>query len=73
MLDPAYVRDHQEEVKRGLQNRGMHLEGELEQLATLENRRRRLIPELEGLKREQNAAGDWASSWIRSSSSARSS
>src|SRR5262245_47922279 len=58
MLDPAYVRDHQEEVKRGLDSRGMNADGELEQLATLENRRRRLIPELEGLKREQNAAAD---------------
>src|SRR5688572_27734507 len=58
MLDPAYVRDNQEAVKRGLENRGMLVEGELEKLATLENRRRRLIPELEGLKREQNAAGD---------------
>jgi seryl-tRNA synthetase len=58
MLDPAYVRDNQEAVKRGLENRGMHADGELEKLATLENRRRRLIPELEGLKREQNAAGD---------------
>src|SRR6187402_3524391 len=58
MLDPAYVRDHQEEVKRGLQSRGMNADTELEQLATLENRRRRLIPELEGLKRDQNAAGD---------------
>jgi seryl-tRNA synthetase len=58
MLDPAFVRDHQEEVKRGLQNRGLNVERELEQLATLENRRRRLIPELEGLKRDQNAAGD---------------
>src|SRR6187200_11881 len=58
MLDPAFVRDHQEEVRRGLQNRGWNAEGDLEQLATLENRRRRLIPELEGLKRDQNAAGD---------------
>jgi seryl-tRNA synthetase len=58
MLDPAYIRDHLDEVKRGLQNRGMNADGELEQLATLENRRRRLIPELEGLKRDQNAAGD---------------
>ena len=58
MLDPAYVRDHQDEVKRGLGNRGMNVDGELEQLATLENRRRRLIPELEGLKRDQNTAGD---------------
>src|SRR6186713_2437430 len=58
MLDPAYVCDHQEEVRRGLQNRGWNAEGDLEQLATLEARRRRLIPELEGLKRDQNAAGD---------------
>jgi seryl-tRNA synthetase len=58
MLDPAYVRDHQEEVRRGLESRGWNVERELEQLATLENRRRRLIPELEGLKRDQNAAGD---------------
>jgi seryl-tRNA synthetase len=58
MLDPAYVRDHQEDVKRGLQHRGMNADGDLEQLATLENRRRRLIPELEGLKRDQNTAGD---------------
>ncbi len=58
MLDPAFVREHQEEVKRGLQSRGLNVDGELEQLATLENRRRRLIPELEGLKRDQNTAGD---------------
>ena len=58
MLDPAFVRDHQEDVKRGLESRGMHAAAELEQLAVLENRRRRLIPELEGLKRDQNAAGD---------------
>src|SRR4029450_3239665 len=58
MLDPAFVRDHQEEVKRGLQSRGLNADGELESLAVLENRRRRLIPELEGLKRDQNAAGD---------------
>jgi seryl-tRNA synthetase len=58
MLDPAFVRDHQEEVKRGLQSRGMNADGELESLAMLENQRRRLIPELEGLKRDQNTAGD---------------
>ncbi len=58
MLDPAYIRDHREEVRRGLESRGINADGELEQLATLENRRRRLIPDLEGLKRDQNAAGD---------------
>ena len=58
MLDPAFVREHMEAVKAGLESRGLRLDAELEQLATLENRRRRLIPEVEGLKREQNAAGD---------------
>ena len=58
MLDAAYVRDHMEDVRRGLQNRGLQPDGELEQLATLEARRRRLIPEIEGLKRQQNAAAD---------------
>ncbi|HXG54834.1 MAG TPA: serine--tRNA ligase [Vicinamibacterales bacterium] len=58
MLDAAYVRDHTEDVRRGLQNRGLQPDGELEQLATLEARRRRLIPEIEGLKRQQNAAAD---------------
>ncbi len=58
MLDPAYIREHQDDVKRGLESRGWNVDAELEQLAILENRRRRLIPELEGLKRDQNAAGD---------------
>jgi len=58
MLDPAYVRDHMDDVRAGLRNRGLEPEAELEQIATLETRRRRLIPEIEGLKREQNAAGD---------------
>ena len=58
MLDPVFVRDHPDEVRRGLHKRGMNVDGDLEAFATLENRRRRLIPELEGLKREQNAAGD---------------
>ena len=58
MLDPAYVRDNQDVVKRGLASRGRNVDAELEQLAVLETERRRLIPELEGLKREQNAAAD---------------
>ena len=58
MLDPAYVRDHMDEVRAGFKNRGLEADAELEQLATLESRRRRIIPELEGLKREQNTAGD---------------
>ncbi|MFL6279400.1 MAG: serine--tRNA ligase, partial [Vicinamibacterales bacterium] len=58
MLDAAFVRDHIDDVRTGLRNRGMNPDAELEQLGTLEARRRRLIPEVEGLKREQNAAGD---------------
>ncbi len=58
MLDSAYVRDHIEDVRAGLRSRGLEPDAELEQIATLETRRRRLIPEMEGLKREQNTAGD---------------
>jgi len=58
MLDPAYVRDHIEAVRVGLRNRGVDPDVDLEQIASLEARRRRLIPEMEGLKREQNTAGD---------------
>src|SRR4026208_1379040 len=58
MLDPVHVREHMDDVRAGLRNRGLEPDAELEQLATLEARRRRLIPELEGLKREQNPAGD---------------
>jgi seryl-tRNA synthetase len=58
MLDPAFVRDHIEEVRAGLRNRGLQPDAELEQIAAVDSERRRLIPELEGLKREQNAAGD---------------
>ncbi len=58
MIDPIYARDHLEEVRTAYRNRGLTVDGELEHLATLESRRRRLIPEMEGLKRDQNAAGD---------------
>ena len=58
MIDPAYVRDHLDEIRAAYKNRGLAVDAELEQLATLETRRRRLIPEVEGLKRDQNAAGD---------------
>ncbi len=58
MLDPIILRDHIEDVRTALANRGVDLSVELEALATLETRRRKLIPEIEGLKREQNATSD---------------
>lgn len=58
MLDPAYIRDNIELVRTRMATRGIDLTKELEQLATLESQRRRVIPQLEGLKREQNTAGD---------------
>ena len=45
-------------LRTAMSRRGLNADAELEQLGTLEARRRRLIPELEGLKREQNTAGD---------------
>ena len=58
MLDPAYVRDNVEAVRIGLRNRGLDADKSLEEIATLETARRRIIPELEGLKRLQNTSGD---------------
>lgn len=58
MLDPGLLRDDIAAVRAGLQKRGVDLTKELEDLAVLEARRRRILPELEGLKREQNTAGD---------------
>jgi len=58
MLDGAFVRDHIEKVREGLRSRSLNPDKALEEIATLETARRRLIPELESLKRQQNAAGD---------------
>jgi seryl-tRNA synthetase len=58
MLDPALLRDRLDAVRAGLRKRGLDMTAELEELAALEARRRRLLPEIEGLKREQNAAAD---------------
>ena len=58
MLDPAYIRDNVDIIRQRLAARGVDLSNELEQLATLESHRRRVIPQVEGLKREQNTAGD---------------
>jgi len=58
MLDPVYVRDHLEKVRAGLRNRGLDADQALEEIATLETARRRVIPEVEGLKRQQNTSGD---------------
>ena len=58
MLDPAFVRDHPDEVRAGLRSRGLDPEATLQELGELEARRRQVIPEVEGLKREQNSAGE---------------
>jgi seryl-tRNA synthetase len=58
MIDPAILRDNLDSVRAAHSNRGLDMTGELEELAALESERRRLLPELEGLRREQNAAGD---------------
>jgi seryl-tRNA synthetase len=58
MLDPTLVRDHVDQVRTALANRGMDAEAELEELGQLETRRRRTIPAMEDLKRQQNTAGD---------------
>ncbi len=58
MLDPAYVRDHLDEVRTGLKNRGLDPETILGPFGQLDAKRRELIPLAEGLKRDQNTSGE---------------
>jgi seryl-tRNA synthetase len=58
MLDPAFLRYNIDFVRERLATRGSDLTAELEELAALESERRRIIPQVEALKREQNTAGD---------------
>ncbi|RPJ84594.1 MAG: serine--tRNA ligase, partial [Acidobacteria bacterium] len=58
MLDPSFVRDHPDFVRAGLRNRGIDPEADLAAFASLEARRRSLIPEMEGLKQQQNRSGE---------------
>ena len=58
MLDPTFVREHMEQVRAALRNRGLDPDKALDEIATLETARRRLIPDIEGLKRLQNTSGD---------------
>src|SRR5262245_9611710 len=58
MIDPALFRDNVDVIRTGLRNRGVDLDAELDNLVALEAERRKLLPELEGLKRDQNAAGE---------------
>jgi seryl-tRNA synthetase len=58
MLDPAFVRDNPDLVEARLRSRGLDPSADLTTLARLEADRRRVLPEVEGLKRDQNAAGE---------------
>ncbi len=58
MLDPTFLREQLQAVRTGLRNRGMDPDKALDEIATFEGVRRRLIGEFEGLKREQNTSGD---------------
>jgi seryl-tRNA synthetase len=58
MLDPTYVRENLPAVRDGLRRRGMNPDQALDALATLLSDRRRIIPEFEELKRQQNASGE---------------
>jgi seryl-tRNA synthetase len=60
MLDPALFRDNMTAVRTAIRNRGVDLGNDLDALAALEAERRRMIPQIEELKREQNAAGEEA-------------
>lgn len=58
MIDPGYIRDNLADVEARLRSRGLDPSADLAAFSALEADRRRLLPEVEGLKREQNASAD---------------
>jgi seryl-tRNA synthetase len=58
MIDPAFVRDHPDIIRQKLAQRGVRMDVELDALAALDAERKTLIPAVEELKRQQNAAGE---------------
>jgi seryl-tRNA synthetase len=58
MLEPVLVRDRMDDVRAAMRSRGLAIDPDLDRLAALEASRRQLIPEVEGLKRDQNTAGE---------------
>jgi seryl-tRNA synthetase len=58
VIDPLFLRDRIDDLRQALSNRGADLSAELDALVALETERRRLLPELENLKRDQNTAGE---------------
>jgi seryl-tRNA synthetase len=58
MLDPTLVRDRFDEVRARLASRGAGLDAVLDTLAGLDRERRRIIPQVETLKRDRNQAGE---------------
>ena len=58
MIDPLLVRDRLADVEARLNARGTDLSKELAELARVEAERRKLIPQVENLKREQNASSE---------------
>ncbi len=56
MLDIKFIRDNKDIVKEAIKNRGMELD--IDELITLDEERRKLLMEVEGLKAERNKAND---------------
>ena len=58
MLDPNYVRENPDAVTKALSTRGLDVTAELQQFSAADADRRRLVQQVETLKREQNASGE---------------
>ena len=63
MLDLKFIRDNRDLVKEGLKNKGCNIN--VDEVIALDEERRKLLTEVEGLKAERNKANDEISAIVK--------
>ena len=69
MLDIKFIRENQDVVKKSIKDRGLKLD--LEELIKTDNSRRKILIELEGLRRKKNIANDEISRLLKEKKKAK--
>ena len=69
MLDIKFIRENQDAVRKSIKDRGMKLD--LDKLIKIDDSRRKILIELEGLRRQKNIANDEISKLLKDKKDAK--